>query len=81
MTQITGDAFTGIAFLRNAVSIGIPFIVSPWMKNLGVANMFITCGIASLWISSLLLPMIMYGKRMRRKLAGRYYKMVQEQRT
>ncbi|KAK1147555.1 hypothetical protein N8T08_000897 [Aspergillus melleus] len=46
--EITGDAFTGIAFLRNAFSIGIPFAITPWMQRNGLTNMFFTCGFISL---------------------------------
>jgi hypothetical protein len=77
--QITGDAFTGIAFLRNAISIGIPFAISPWMERDGLQNMFITCGFISLGISLLIIPMVFYGKRSRRGLATRYYRLVEQQ--
>ncbi|OKP00428.1 hypothetical protein PENSUB_7885 [Penicillium subrubescens] len=77
--DITGDAFTGIAFLRNAISIGIPFAISPWMERDGLQNMFITCGFISLGISLLIIPMVFYGKRSRRGLAARYYRLVEQQ--
>ncbi|XHG09639.1 hypothetical protein AWENTII_012685 [Aspergillus wentii] len=70
--DITGDAFTGVAFLRNAFSIGIPFAISPWMQRNGLANMFITCGFMSLGVTGLMIPMILFGKRMRARLATRY---------
>jgi hypothetical protein len=77
--QITGDAFTGIAFLRNAISIGIPFAITPWMLRDGLQNMFIACGFLSLGISLLIVPMIFYGKNSRRGLAARYYRLVEQQ--
>lgn len=54
------------------MSIGIPFAVIPWMERSGLKNMFITCGFVSLAISGLILPMIIYGKRLRIRLAPRY---------
>jgi ABC-type transport system involved in cytochrome c biogenesis permease subunit len=73
--KIVGDAFTGIAFLRNAISIGIPFAISPWMERDGISNMFIACGFISLGITSLVIPMVVWGKASRRKLAPLYRKM------
>lgn len=77
--QITGDAFTGIAFIRNAVSIGIPFAISPWIKTSGLQNMFITAGFISLAITSLMIPMMIWGKDARAALAPRYNQMVKRQ--
>ncbi|KAK5788769.1 hypothetical protein VI817_009727 [Penicillium citrinum] len=79
LTLITGDAFTGIAFLRNAISIGIPFAITPWMERNGLQNMFIACGFISLGISSLAIPMVFWGKAARRGLATRYHRLVEQQ--
>lgn len=70
--QITGDAFTGVAFMRNAISIGIPFAISPWLAQSGAQNMFIACGFISLAITLTIVPMVIWGKRMRGATAERY---------
>jgi hypothetical protein len=70
--QITGDAFTGVAFIRNAFSIGIPFAITPWIESNGLSNMFITCGFISLGVTLTMVPMVYYGKRIRRATAKRY---------
>ncbi|GKZ52233.1 hypothetical protein AnigIFM49718_000106 [Aspergillus niger] len=70
--DITGDAFTGVAFMRNAISIGIPFAISPWLAQSGAQNMFIACGFISLAITLTIVPMVIWGKRMRRATAERY---------
>ncbi|CAL5873661.1 uncharacterized protein PFLUO_LOCUS7943 [Penicillium psychrofluorescens] len=77
--DITGDAFTGVAFVRNAASIGIPFAISPWMKHDGLQNMFIACGFICLGVTMSIIPMIIFGKDARRAMAARYYRMVEEQ--
>ena len=76
--QITGDAFTAVAFIRNAFSIGIPFAISPWIKVNGLQNMFVTCGFISLGVTGLIIPMIVFGKRLRRRLAPFYFKLATE---
>ena len=72
LPKIVGDAFTGIAFLRNAISIGIPFAITPWMERDGISNMFIACGFISLAVAGLCIPMVFWGKASRRKLAPVY---------
>ncbi|KAL4864266.1 hypothetical protein BDV12DRAFT_205847 [Aspergillus spectabilis] len=74
--DITGDAFTGVAFLRNAISIGVPFAISPWIQQGGPRNMFIACGFISLAITLTIIPMVIYGKRIREMTAPRYRVMV-----
>ncbi|RAK95300.1 putative MFS transporter [Aspergillus ibericus CBS 121593] len=70
--DITGDAFTGVAFIRNAISIGIPFATSPWLHRSGPRNMFIACGFISLAITLTIIPMVIWGKQMRKNTAERY---------
>ncbi|KAJ5376806.1 MFS general substrate transporter [Penicillium cosmopolitanum] len=77
--DITGDAFTAIAFLRNACSIGIPFAITPWIARNGLQNMFIACGFISFGVTLLAVPMIFWGKTARRALAVRYYRLVEQQ--
>ena len=77
--QITGDAFTGVVFLRNAISVGVPFGINPWMDRDGLTNMFIICGIISLVVSLSYIPLVYYGKRIRVKLAPWYYSLYMDQ--
>ncbi|KAL5049095.1 hypothetical protein BDW71DRAFT_204848 [Aspergillus fruticulosus] len=77
--DITGDAFTGIAFTRNAISIGIPFAISPWLERSGPQNMFIACGFISLAITMTIIPMALYGEKMRMVTAPRYRAMAAQQ--
>ncbi|QGA18659.1 hypothetical protein EYB26_006344 [Talaromyces marneffei] len=70
--NLTGDAFTGVAFLRNVISIGVPFGITPWISNSGLQNMFIECGFISLLVLSLTILIILYGKRSRARLAPQY---------
>ncbi|CAI7586373.1 unnamed protein product [Penicillium viridicatum] len=74
--EITGDAFTAVAFMRNAVSIAIPFATTPWIQRNGIQNMFIACGMMSLAINCLIIPMIIWGKSARRALTNRYLDIV-----
>jgi hypothetical protein len=49
------------------------------MQQSGLTNMFITCGIISLAITLTIIPMVMYGKKIRVRTAGRYRLMAAQQ--
>ncbi|KAF4537473.1 MFS transporter [Lasiodiplodia theobromae] len=68
---LTADAFVAITFVRNAVSIPIPFAITPWLESAGLTNMFVTCGVISLVVSLLFVPVVVWGRRWRVRLAGR----------
>ncbi|KAJ5920423.1 MFS transporter [Penicillium verrucosum] len=74
---ITGDAFTVVALMRNAVSIAIPFATTPWIQCNGIQNMFMECGMMSLAISGMIIPMVIWGKSTRRALTKRYLDIVE----
>ncbi|CAG8385131.1 unnamed protein product [Penicillium salamii] len=76
LLRITGEAFTTVTFIRNAVSIGIPFAITPWIQRQGIQNMFIVCGMISLGVSATIVPLVLWGKAARRALATRYRDMV-----
>lgn len=63
--------------MRNAVSIAIPFATTPWIQRNGIQNMFIACGMMSLAINGLIIPMIIWGKSARRALTHRYLDIVE----
>lgn len=75
--QLTAEAFIGVAFLRNAVSVAVPFALVPWMKTMGLTNMYILSGCIAFAIGLLFIPMVIWGKRIRTALAPRYWKLVE----
>ncbi|KAG6361618.1 hypothetical protein INS49_009845 [Diaporthe citri] len=76
---LTAEAFVGIAFVRNAVSIPIPFAINPWLQHSGLSNMFITAGLISFAISMFFVPLIIWGKKIRKAVAPRYYELLEKQ--
>ncbi|RSL78023.1 hypothetical protein CEP51_008591 [Fusarium floridanum] len=75
--ELTAEAFIGVAFLRNAVSVAVPFALVPWMKTMGLTNMYILSGCIAFAIGLLFVPMIIWGKRIRVALTPRYWKLVE----
>lgn len=76
---LTAEAFVGIAFVRNAIGIPIPFVITPWLQTSGMSKMFITAGLISFAISMLFVPLIIWGKKIRKALAPRYYELLEKQ--
>ncbi|KAI1874387.1 hypothetical protein JX265_004595 [Neoarthrinium moseri] len=75
-TKLTAEAFVGVAFLRNAVSIGIPSAMVPWWTAMGLSNMYIVCGFVSLAIGLLYVPLVIWGKKIRIALTPRYESLI-----
>ncbi|KAF5537527.1 hypothetical protein FMEXI_9849 [Fusarium mexicanum] len=72
---ITGEAFIGVAFIRNAFSIAISFALVPWLDAQGLQNMTIVMGLWALAMAFLHVPMMIWGKRIREKTEASYKRM------
>ncbi|KAK1593449.1 major facilitator superfamily domain-containing protein [Colletotrichum navitas] len=55
--ELTAEAFFGVAFIRNAVSAGVPSALVPWMSSMGLSNIHILSGVVSLLIGLLYAPL------------------------
>ncbi|KAH6954249.1 major facilitator superfamily domain-containing protein [Fusarium avenaceum] len=73
---ITGEAFIGVAFMRNAFSIAISFALVPWLDAQGLQSMSITMGLWAIVMAFLHVPLMIWGKRLRNKTAENYKRMV-----
>ncbi|ETS79680.1 hypothetical protein PFICI_09533 [Pestalotiopsis fici W106-1] len=64
--NLIGDAIIGVIFVRNAISVIILFVLTPWIDGLGLEYMFVSCALITLVIT-LGFPVILlvFGKRMR----------------
>ncbi|KAK2066714.1 hypothetical protein P8C59_000505 [Phyllachora maydis] len=76
---LTAEAFVGITFLRNAISIPIPFAIAPWRDAMGLTNMFTVAGVLCFAIAMLFVPLIIYGKRIRLAMAPRAARLLEQQ--
>ncbi|KAI1028340.1 hypothetical protein LB503_002134 [Fusarium chuoi] len=72
---ITGEAFIGVAFMRNAFSIAISFALVPWLDAQGLQNMTIVMGLWALAMAFLHVPMMIWGKRIRERTEASYKRM------
>lgn len=76
--DLVAEAFVGIAFLRNAISIVVPLTAVQWMTQVGPVYMFVTASMICLFIGLLFIPMVIWGKRIRTALAPRYYAVIEK---
>lgn len=72
--KIVADAFIGIIVIRNGLSMMILFCFSPWVESIGLKNTFISGGCLTLIPIMLTVPLIIWGKDLRRRSASRYLK-------
>ncbi|KAF4442956.1 putative HOL1-like protein [Fusarium austroafricanum] len=72
---ITGEAFIGVAFMRNVFSIAISFALVPWLNAQGLQNMTIVMGIWALVMAFLHVPLQIWGKKIREKTEESYKRM------
>ncbi|KAH7116303.1 major facilitator superfamily domain-containing protein, partial [Dactylonectria macrodidyma] len=75
---VTGEAFIGVAFIRNCFSIAISFALVPWMDAQGTQNMSIVMGVWATAVAFIHVPLLIWGKRIRVKTAGAYELMAKE---
>ncbi|KAF5686923.1 HOL1 substrate-H+ antiporter [Fusarium circinatum] len=70
--HIIGPALTGVVFVRNVIATGLVFAVTPWMEGMGVYNMYVVLGCISTAVALTCVPMVIWGRTFRVRLAGKY---------
>ncbi|KAG5355550.1 putative MFS-type transporter [Yarrowia sp. C11] len=70
--NIVADAFIGVIVVRNAFGMIMVFAQTPWIEKVGLQNVYITVACISLIPLGLTIPLIKYGKALRRKSEARY---------
>ncbi|PHH88931.1 hypothetical protein CDD83_6864 [Cordyceps sp. RAO-2017] len=69
------QTFVVIDFFRNAISIGGPFSITPWLEAMSVSAMFITAGLICMGIHLFAIPLTIWGKNSRARIAPHYYRL------
>lgn len=77
--EILGDALIGLAFVRNAMATIIVFVQDPWTGAIGLRGMFTCIGCITVGLNLLIIPGIIWGKRLRIRCADRYRGMAAKQ--
>ncbi|KAJ4258878.1 hypothetical protein NW762_007965 [Fusarium torreyae] len=77
--HIVGPALTGVVFVRNVIATILVFAVTPWMAGMGVYDMYVVLGCLSTAVALTCIPMVIWGRRFRVKLAAKYDYFIDQQ--
>ncbi|KAL4777261.1 major facilitator superfamily domain-containing protein [Aspergillus nidulans var. acristatus] len=75
LARIIGDALVGVAFVRNGLATVFVFALTPWIEASGLINMFIAVACIATAMTLTMVPMIVFGKRLRVWTEVRYRRM------
>ncbi|KAM6520091.1 hypothetical protein FALCPG4_013643 [Fusarium falciforme] len=76
---ILGPALTAVVFVRNIIATGLVFAVSPWMAGMGVYDMFVLLGCIAAAIALTCVPLMIWGRKFRARLAPKYDYFIDQQ--
>jgi MFS family permease len=79
--EIAGESLIAVILIRNTLGFAFGYAINPWIDSLGLQNCFISVSMISLFVTGTFLCMIVWGKRLRKFSAGRYWSYVAEERT
>lgn len=79
--DISGDGIVAVILIRNTMSFAVNYGITPWLRNLGYQNCFLSAAFVGLAASSVFLIMIKFGKRLRVKSSSKYWSIVNADRA
>ncbi|KAF2684045.1 MFS transporter [Lentithecium fluviatile CBS 122367] len=74
--EIAGEAMTSVIIIRNTLGFAVSYGINPWIDTMGVQNCFITVAMVALVCTFTFLPMVVFGKRLRKFSAPKYWEYV-----
>ncbi|TVY36509.1 putative MFS-type transporter [Lachnellula subtilissima] len=74
--EISGETMMSVVVIRNTTGFAISYAINPWIDAMGVQNCFITAAMIALGCTATFLPMIYYGKSIRKASAKKYWEYV-----
>lgn len=76
--EIAGESMITVIIIRNTLGFGFSYAITPWIEASGEQNCFIAVSMLSLGCTLSFLLMVLYGKRLRKFSAKRYWRYVEE---
>ncbi|CAI6092421.1 unnamed protein product [Clonostachys chloroleuca] len=76
--NLTAEAFILITFIRNVPAIGVPFGVVSWIESAGLTKLYVIGGCVSSAVCLLCVPLIYWGRRIRKASWGPYESILQQ---
>ncbi|KAK2595650.1 hypothetical protein QQS21_006621 [Conoideocrella luteorostrata] len=79
--DIIGNALVGVIFTRNAISVLVLFVLTPWISAMGLRNQQILVGVLCFVLLLLPIGLLLWGKKFRAATAKKYANYARRQPT
>lgn len=76
--DIAGESMVTVILLRNTIGFAFSYALNPWIDSMGLQNCFISVAMLSLISTMSFLPIMYWGKRLRRFSSKKYWQYVAE---
>lgn len=74
--EIAGESMISVIVIRNTLGFAVSYGINPWINGMGQQNCFITVAMVSLACTFTFVPMIFFGKSLRKLSAKKYWEYV-----
>ncbi|KAH7141983.1 major facilitator superfamily domain-containing protein [Dactylonectria macrodidyma] len=71
-TDVIADSMVAITFARNAVATAFIFASTPWIEAVGIDHVFLTLALVCVACIVPIIPLLIFGKRIRSHTAAKY---------
>lgn len=75
--DLSGEAMITVIIIRNTLSFGFNYGITPWITASGLQNTFVAVAMISIAVTVTFLPMVKFGKALRRRSAKKYWRYVE----
>jgi len=75
--DLSGEAMITVIVIRNTLSFGFNYGITPWITASGLQNTFVAVAMISIGVTLTFLPMVKFGKALRRRSAKKYWRYVE----
>ncbi|RYO95108.1 hypothetical protein DL766_010232 [Monosporascus sp. MC13-8B] len=76
--EIAGESMITIIIIRNTIGFAFNYAIDPWINTIGLQSCFISAAFISLMCTGSFILMIIFGKKLRRLSARKYWEYVAE---
>ncbi|KKZ64351.1 hypothetical protein EMCG_09667 [[Emmonsia] crescens] len=74
--ELSGETMVSVTIIRNTLGFAFSYGITPWVEKQGLRNCFITASMVALVCILTFLPMMYFGKRLRRFSKDKYWEYV-----
>ena len=76
--EISGESVITIIVIRNTIGFAFNYAIDPWISSMGLQNCFVSVAVIALVCTWSFLLMVLFGKRLRKMTARKYWQYVSE---